>query len=278
MGTIVTGQDYIPSAWLPPPVRLCSPLFPMDPYAVAHIVCSALSLACICVQLFFLMRSAIRLEQAARSRSKGSKGMDQLRSPAHLLRAKQALPIITAISGLAYCGCSLVLRSEGSPDTDYAIRIVLTCAVLFTEGTVFAELAHLSWPKYSTRVMGLILCGITTCGISSITLRVLGRKSNVREPCHCSTSSRHLIDSIDSGHASPLGAAISLVCCWRVPSDNTDPCGMEQRTHRHQERVYSCSHGQPPIQPAPLLVVGGLFESTNGHAYVAACPNSGGDP
>ncbi len=86
----------------------------MEQRTIAHITCSSLSLVCICVQSFFLVRFAIRLERADRMELTG---IDQLRPPAYMLRAKQALPIITAISGLAYCGCNLILRSEGSPDT-----------------------------------------------------------------------------------------------------------------------------------------------------------------
>lgn len=83
----------------------------MEPRIVAHIVCSSLSLACICVQSLFLVRFAIRLEDADR---KDPSDMGLPRPPTKERRAKQILPAITAASGLAYCCCNLVLRGRGS--------------------------------------------------------------------------------------------------------------------------------------------------------------------
>lgn len=101
------------------------------------------------------------------------------------------------MSGLAYCGCDLILRSGGNTDAvsffdrrpfawlrrtqEDVTRIVLALVVLFGECTVVAELAYLSWPESPTWMMGLALCGITANGVGSITLRVLARTSHVRE-------------------------------------------------------------------------------------------------
>lgn len=85
----------------------------MESRIVAHIVCSSLSLICVCVQTAFLIRSAVLLGQADRRQSTG---IDQLRAPHYMLQAKQALPVITAMSGLAYCGGNLVLQIEGRTD------------------------------------------------------------------------------------------------------------------------------------------------------------------
>jgi len=80
--------------------------------------------------------------------------------------------------------------------------------VLFSESTIVAELAYLSWPKYSPRVMGLILCGITATGIGCIALRALARRSDVGESCYCFTSSLQLIEC----------KTLALVALWAPPA------------------------------------------------------------
>ena len=86
----------------------------MEPRIIAYIVCSSFSLVCIYVQLCFLVRSAIRLERADR---RPSTGIEMIRPPTYIRRAKQVLPVITATSGLTFCCCNIGFRSEGRPNT-----------------------------------------------------------------------------------------------------------------------------------------------------------------
>ena len=83
----------------------------MEPPIVAHIVWSSSSLVFICVQSIFIVHAAIRLEDADR---KDPWGQGLPYPPTKERRAKQILPAITAVSGLAYCCCNLVLRGKGS--------------------------------------------------------------------------------------------------------------------------------------------------------------------
>lgn len=85
----------------------------MEQRSFAQVVCSSLSLLCLCLQTVFHVRSAVGLEREDRMQPTG---LDQLRAPPYILRAKQALPIIAAMSGLAYCGCNLILRIEDGID------------------------------------------------------------------------------------------------------------------------------------------------------------------
>lgn len=118
-------------------------------------------------------------------------------------RAKQILPVITAIFGVAYCACNLGLRCEGSPEPvcrvepgpivelrnvqEYPTRILLTCTVLATEAAIVGELAYLTWPKYSAWIIWTVLCGVTGSGMCSITLRALVGRCEVCEASRCST-------------------------------------------------------------------------------------------
>jgi hypothetical protein len=85
----------------------------MEPPFVAHIACSSFFLVCFFAEFLWLITSAIRLEHAT---GRGLKGITMLQTPTHTRRAKQVLPIVTTIFGLAYCTCNLGFRSEGSPD------------------------------------------------------------------------------------------------------------------------------------------------------------------
>ena len=99
-------------------VRLLSPPYPMEPRINSQLVCSSLFLGFILVQSFFLIRSAFRLEQAGQE---DVKGIDLPHPPTYLRRGRQILPMATAMSGIAYCGCNIALGSEGS---QHAVSVV----------------------------------------------------------------------------------------------------------------------------------------------------------
>lgn len=89
---------------------LFSPLSPMARTVDAHVLCSSLSLVCILAQSCLLVRSALRLERAERG---DEKKLSLLRPPTWLRRTKQISPLVTAVSGLLYCTCDIVLRMQG---------------------------------------------------------------------------------------------------------------------------------------------------------------------